>query len=45
MSDPRLDKLAQMRQRALQGGGPERIARQHAKGKQTARERLEMLLD
>ena len=27
------------------GGGEERIARQHAKGRMTARERLELLLD
>jgi len=33
------------RRRAQQGGGPERIAAQHAKGKMTARERLEYLLD
>src|SRR5512138_296575 len=34
-----------MRKKIRQGGGEERIARQHAKGKHTARERLEMLLD
>jgi acetyl-CoA carboxylase carboxyltransferase component len=34
-----------MRERALQGGGAERIAQQHAKGKLTARERLGLLLD
>lgn len=34
-----------MRAKALLGGGPERIAAQHAKGKLTARERLELLLD
>jgi len=45
MSDPRLEKLAQLRQQALEGGGPQRIARQHAKGKHTARERLAILLD
>ena len=45
MSDPRLNRLSQLRQRALEGGGAKRIARQHAKGKQTARERLAMLLD
>ena len=45
MSDPRLERLAKLRQRALAGGGPERVARQHARGKQTARERLAMLLD
>jgi len=45
MNDPRLERLARLRQRALEGGGPERVARQHAKGKQTARERLAMILD
>jgi len=45
MTDPRLEKLAALRQRAQEGGGAERIARQHAKGKLTARERLALLLD
>jgi propionyl-CoA carboxylase beta chain len=45
MSDPRLEKLAQRRHQVLEGGGPQRIERQHAKGKHTARERLGMLLD
>jgi propionyl-CoA carboxylase beta chain len=42
------DRLEQMRQRyadARQGGGEERIAKQHAAGKLTARERIEALLD
>jgi propionyl-CoA carboxylase beta chain len=38
-------KLEQMRAAARQGGGDKRIAAQHAKGKLTARERLELLLD
>src|SRR5512142_1681795 len=37
--------LAQMRERSQQGGGPERIERQHKSGKLTARERLALLLD
>lgn len=37
-----LDKL---REKALQGGGPERIVKQHEKGKLTARERINLLLD
>lgn len=40
-----LVKLREMREKALQGGGPERIEQQHAKGKLTARERLALLLD
>ncbi|MCS7011840.1 MAG: acyl-CoA carboxylase subunit beta [Anaerolineales bacterium] len=37
--------LEELRQEARQGGGEARIAAQHAKGKKTARERLELLLD
>ena len=39
------DRLADARARAALGGGAARIARQHAKGKLTARERLDLLLD
>jgi propionyl-CoA carboxylase beta chain len=38
-------ELRARRAQARQGGGPERIARQHARGKFTARERLDLLLD
>ena len=41
----RLERLERMRQEAQQGGGPVRTERQHAWGKLTARERLELLLD
>jgi propionyl-CoA carboxylase beta chain len=37
--------LEAMRTRALRGGGERRIEQQHAKGKMTARERLDLLLD
>jgi propionyl-CoA carboxylase beta chain len=40
-----LDNLRNLRDKAAQGGGPERIEVQHKKGKLTARERLELLLD
>jgi acetyl-CoA carboxylase carboxyltransferase component len=40
-----LKTLREMRERAMQGGGAERIAQQHGKGKMTARERLALLLD
>jgi propionyl-CoA carboxylase beta subunit len=40
-----LDRLRRMREATLLGGGPERIAAQHKKGKLTARERLDLLLD
>jgi propionyl-CoA carboxylase beta chain len=38
-------KLARKNEAALQGGGAERIRRQHDAGKMTARERIEFLLD
>jgi propionyl-CoA carboxylase beta chain len=40
-----LDELEKRRDQARQGGGDKRIASQHAKGKLTARERIELLLD
>ncbi len=41
----RIARLERMRAEALLGGGPVRMERQHAWGKLTARERLELLLD
>ena len=43
--DPRLQKLRELRAQSLVAGGEERIQAQHAKGKLTARERIELLLD
>ena len=40
-----LDRLNALRAEALAGGGEERIARIHAKGRLTARERIHLLLD
>src|SRR6187402_3896270 len=40
-----LDQLEMRRQAARLGGGQRRIDAQHAKGKLTARERLDVLLD
>lgn len=40
-----LQRLRDMRARALEGGGEKRIAAQHAKGKMTARERVDFFLD
>jgi propionyl-CoA carboxylase beta chain len=40
-----LERLRRMREAALEGGGPERVAAQHKKGKLTARERIEFLVD
>jgi len=41
----KLDKLLEMEQAASLGGGVKRIESQHAKGKLTARERIDILLD
>jgi len=45
LEDPRIAELRALRERARLGGGLERIASQHAKGKLLARERLDLLLD
>jgi acetyl-CoA carboxylase carboxyltransferase component len=42
---PLAEDLAARRQRIKQGGGADRIAKQHAAEKLTARERLELLID
>jgi acetyl-CoA carboxylase carboxyltransferase component len=44
-NEERIARLDRMREEALLGGGPVRIERQHAWGKLTARERLDLLLD
>jgi len=43
--DARMEQLATLRQKALEGGGVTRIEAQHARGKLTARERIALLLD
>jgi propionyl-CoA carboxylase beta chain len=43
--DPKIQRLREMRAEAQLGGGQQRIDRQHDKGKLTARERIESLLD
>ncbi|UCE06089.1 MAG: acyl-CoA carboxylase subunit beta, partial [bacterium] len=43
--DPKLEKLYKLKQEAKLGGGQKRIDSQHKKGKLTARERIELLLD
>ena len=40
-----IKKLIELKEKARLGGGIERIKRQHAKGKYTARERIQLLLD
>ena len=47
-TEDREDPLAELRRRrevALEGGGEERISKQHARGKMTARERIDYFLD
>ena len=44
MTDP-LHKLQELRERSLLGGGQDRIDAQHEKGKLTARERIDLLVD
>ena len=43
--EQRLAELRRRREQALAGGGPERVAKLHAKGCLTARERVELLCD
>ena len=43
--DPKLEKLYKLKQEAKLGGGQKRIDAQHKKGKLTARERIDLLLD
>ena len=40
-----LEKLDERRERAREGGGKARIEAQHKRGKLTARERIELLMD
>ena len=43
--EDKLDRLNTLRQEALAGGGPEKTAKIHEKGRLTARERIHLLLD
>ncbi len=45
MSTQQIEKLQQLRNQSREGGGADRIAKHHAQGKMTARERIEVLLD
>ena len=44
-ADEKRTELVRRKAEAKQGGGADRVARQHEKGKLTARERLDLLLD
>ncbi len=41
----KLDHLLQLKAKVAEGGGAKRIEAQHARGKLTARERIDLLLD
>jgi len=43
--EQKIKELIDLREKAKLGGGPKRIEAQHKKGKYTARERIDMLLD
>jgi acetyl-CoA carboxylase carboxyltransferase component len=43
--NPKIEHLRQVKQKSRAGGGAERVKRQHESGRNTARERLEILLD
>jgi propionyl-CoA carboxylase beta chain len=45
MAESRMDEVRRRHAAAEQGGGAQRMARQHAEGKLSARERVELLLD
>ena len=44
-NEEKIKTLEELNRKALEGGGSKRIAKQHEKGKLTARERIELLLD
>lgn len=41
----KIEELNKLREKAKEGGGKEKVKKQHEKGKLTARERIELLLD
>ncbi len=43
--DPNIKQLRDLKARSRQGGGPERIDAQHKRGRLTARERIDLMLD
>src|SRR5512136_357324 len=44
-TDPKIQHLYDLREKAKQGGGADAIEKQHSKGRLTARERIDLLLD
>ena len=45
MMEEKINQLLDLRQRALEGGGADKIRKRHEKGLLTARERIELLVD
>ena len=45
MHSDKINKFSKIKRTANQGGGQDRISKQHQKGKLTARERINLLLD
>ncbi len=45
VSDDKIERLKKLREESKKGGGEKRIQKQHEKGKLTARERIDLLLD
>ncbi len=43
--EKKMEELDQKRKKVLEMGGPQKVEKQHAKGRLTARERIDMLLD
>jgi propionyl-CoA carboxylase beta chain len=43
--NPKIQRLRQLKSESRQGGGVERIETQHKRGRMTARERIDLLLD
>jgi len=43
--DPKIQELRDLKAQTRVGGGPERIERQHKRGRMTARERIDLLVD
>ncbi len=44
-TNPKIDELRKLRAQGRLGGGPERIEAQHERGRLTARERIDLLID
>lgn len=45
MANPKIEQLHRLREQSQQGGGAARVRRQRERGKMTARERIDLLLD